>query len=110
MKRNPSTAWLVGLLIPWLGMMGCGEGDVPFSPEAAEPEGTTEAPDQGILSLVATTLDDSEESPLAGVSIHGNYAYVGGMSIGFFTAANIGARIVDMSDPTNPTLGVAVSL
>ena len=31
MKSNPSAAWLMGLLVPALGMMGCSDGDVPSS-------------------------------------------------------------------------------
>ncbi len=38
------------------------------------------------------------------MSVHGTHAYVGGMSSGYFTTANIGVRIVDLSDPTNPKL------
>ena len=40
----------------------------------------------------------------AGVYVHGNYAYVGGMSSGYNTSANIGVRIVDLSNPANPRL------
>ena len=115
MKRKPCAAWLVGLLIPGLGMMACG-GDVPFSPEAESTEvetpevETTDPVDPGILTLVTTALDAGSEAPLAGVSIHGNYAYVGGMSTGYVTTANIGVRIVDVSDPTNPTLAGRIPL
>ena len=80
MKSGRYAAWLVGLLISGLGMTGCG-GDVPFSPEEESTEVTTAAPNS--LTRVGTALGDFQESPLAGVSIHGNYAYVGGMSVGY---------------------------
>ena len=101
MKSSPCAAWLAVLLISGLGIMGCSEADVPFSPEA---ESTETDPVVGIFTLVATALVEQRESPLAGVSMHGNYAYVGGMSTGYNTTANIGVRIVDVSDPTNPQL------
>ena len=56
------------------------------------------------LTLVGSGLTSGSESPLAGVYVHGNYAYVGGMSVGYNTSANVGVRIVDVSDPTNPAL------
>ena len=56
------------------------------------------------LTLVGSGLTSRSESPLAGVYIHGNYAFVGGMSSGYATSANIGVRIVDLSNPANPVL------
>lgn len=58
----------------------------------------------GTLALAGVALDIPAESPTAGVYIHGNLAYVGGHSSGYSTAANIGVRIVDLSDPGNPGL------
>ena len=56
------------------------------------------------LTLVGLGLTSASESPLAGVYVHGNYAFVGGMSTGYNTTANIGVRIVDLSNPRNPVL------
>ena len=95
MKSSSFAAWLVCLLIPGLGMMGCGEADVPFSPE----DSTTDPNNREILAQVATVLGIAD---VAGVSIHGNYAYVGGLTAHFDTP--IGVRIVDLSDPVNPEL------
>ena len=55
------------------------------------------------LTLVGSGLNVSE-APLAGVYVHGNYAFVGGMSSGYNTSANVGVRIVDLSNPANPVL------
>ena len=99
MKSSPFAAWLVVLLIAGLGVMGCGEADVPFSPEVS----TTDPNNRAILTHVATVSgNDFDEA--AGVSIHRNYAYVGGESIGGTIRKNFGVRIVDVSDPTNPEL------
>ena len=56
------------------------------------------------LTWVGSGLTSASESPLAGVYVHGNYAFVGGMSSGYNTTANIGVRIVDLSNPRNPRL------
>ena len=56
------------------------------------------------LMLVSRALTSDAEAPLAGVYVHENLAYVGGMSTGYTSANNIGIRIVDLSDPTNPAL------
>ena len=56
------------------------------------------------LDLVGVALTEESEAPLAGVYVHGNYAFVGGMSTGYTTDDNIGIRIVDLSDPANPEL------
>ena len=60
--------------------------------------------DPEVLTLVGIGLMSASESPLAGVYVHGNYAFVGGMSSGYSTGANIGVRIVDLSNPANPML------
>lgn len=101
MKSSPCARLLVGLLIPGLGVMGCGEEEaVPSSPETA----STPNPAEGIFTLAGTALSTSAEAPLAGVSVHANHAYVGGMSTGYFTSANVGVRIVDVSNPSAPVL------
>ena len=100
MKSSPWAAWLVVLLIAGLGVMGCGEADVPFSPEGS----TTDPNNRAILTHVTSAVGGFAERDVAGVSIHGNYAYVGGMSFGRSVLTNIGVRIVDVSDPTNPEL------
>ena len=56
------------------------------------------------LDLVGVALADRSEAPLAGVYVHGNYAFVGGMSVGYVTSNNVGVRILDISDPTGPEL------
>ena len=56
------------------------------------------------LTTVGVGLITPSEAPLAGVSVHGNYAFVGGMSTGYNTGANIGVRIVDLSNPASPQL------
>ena len=57
------------------------------------------------LQLVGTALTEPLESPLAGVWVNGNYAYVGSQSISYEPGGfRTGIRIVDISDPSNPTL------
>ncbi|MFQ5933296.1 MAG: LVIVD repeat-containing protein, partial [Dehalococcoidia bacterium] len=56
------------------------------------------------LDLVSVALAEESEAPLAGVYVHGKYAFVGGMSTGYRTDDNVGIRILDLSDPTNPEL------
>ncbi|MFQ5874170.1 MAG: LVIVD repeat-containing protein [Dehalococcoidia bacterium] len=56
------------------------------------------------LDFVGAALTEVSEAPLAGVYVHGNYAFVGGMSTGYETNANVGIRIIDLSDPSNPEL------
>ena len=59
----------------------------------------------GRLTLASLALESSlEEAPLAGVYVHGDYAFVGGMSVGYYKNKNVGVRIVDLSDPGNPEL------
>jgi len=56
------------------------------------------------LQRAARALTDPVEAPLAGVYIHGNLAFVGGTGTGYYTSANIGVRIVDVSNPFAPVL------
>jgi hypothetical protein len=56
------------------------------------------------LTQVGIGLQQVTESPLAGVFVHGHYAFVGGMSVGYGTNDNVGVRIVDLSDPESPAL------
>ena len=59
----------------------------------------------GSLELVGTALTEKVESPLAGVHVHGNYAYVGSQSIAYGDPSiKTGIRILDISDPANPAL------
>ena len=58
----------------------------------------------GSLTRVGIALNASAESPLAGVYVHGDHAYVGGHSVGYRSSKNVGVRIVDLSDPGNPQL------
>ena len=64
----------------------------------------------GSFTRVGVTLQTSAESPLAGVYIHGDYAFVGGTSIGYRSSKNLGVRIVDLSDPGNPELVARIPL
>ena len=68
---------------------------------ATVPQDTTGS---GNLQLVAEVLNDKTEAPLAGVYVHGDLAFVGGMSVGYYSPQNVGVRIVDLSDPENPEL------
>ena len=87
---------LVALLVA-----SCGDD----SPTGSSPVPTLPSADvEPRLTLVGSGLTPASEAPLAGVYVHGNYAYVGGMSVGYNTTANVGVRIVDVSDPTNPAL------
>ena len=56
------------------------------------------------LQLVATALTERKEAPLAGVWVHGNYAFVGGETTGYWSDVSQGIRILDISDPANPAL------
>ena len=59
----------------------------------------------GGLQLVGTALTEEAESPLAGVYVHGNYAFVGSQSVAYGAPhIKTGIRILDISDPTNPKL------
>ena len=86
---------LVALLVA-----SCGDD----SPTGSSPAPLTSADVEPPLTLVGFGLTSTSEAPLAGVYVHGNYAYVGGMSSGYNTSANIGVRIVDLSNPANPRL------
>jgi len=73
--------------------------------QAATPAPTpTQTPTPWGLELVGVALSEESESPLAGVYVHGSYAYVGGMSVGYRSNTNVGIRIVDLTDPANPEL------
>ena len=69
------------------------------SPTTAVASFTTES---GVLHLAAQALTLRIDSPLAGVDVHGHLAFVGGMSVGYYSDQNAGVRIVDLSDPENP--------
>ena len=84
---------LVALLVA-----SCGD-DSPTDTSSAPPPSADVVPS---MTLVGSGLTSGSESPLAGVYVHGNYAYVGGMSSGYNTSANIGVRIVDLSNPASP--------
>ena len=57
------------------------------------------------LAVVGTALTEAAESPVAGVHINGNYAYVGSQNIGYEAPEHkTGIRILDISDPTKPQL------
>ena len=86
---------LVALLVA-----SCGD-DSPTDTSSAPPPSADGVPS---MTLVGSGLRSGSEIPLAGVYVHGNYAFVGGMSIGYQTSANIGVRIVDLSNPANPQL------
>ena len=86
---------LVALLVA-----SCGD-DSPTGDSPAPPPSADALPG---LTLVGSGLTSAAEAPLAGVYVHGNYAFVGGMSSGYATGANIGVRIVDLSNPANPVL------
>ena len=86
---------LVALLVA-----SCGD-DSATGTSSAPPPSADVAPR---LTVVGSGLTSASEAPLAGVYVHGDYAYVGGMSFGYNTSANVGVRIVDVSDPTNPAL------
>ena len=58
----------------------------------------------GNLRLVAEVLNEPTEAPLAGVYVYKDLALVGGLSVGYHTPENVGVRIVDLSDPENPSL------
>ena len=65
----------------------------------------TPAATAGSLQLIGTALIENAESPLAGVWVHRNYAFVGSQSISYEPPyGKTGIRILDISDPANPTL------
>ena len=86
---------LVALLVA-----SCGD-DSPTDTSSAPPPSADVVPG---MTLVGSGLTSASEAPLAGVYVHGNYAFVGGMSSGYSTSANVGVRIVDLSNPANPRL------
>ena len=73
-----------------------------FSPEIARSQPTTPTP-RG-LEVVGTALMELEEAPLAGVYVHGNYAFVGGQSEPYYAPGVQGVRIVDLANPADPQL------
>ena len=58
------------------------------------------------LELLAVTLDEERDAPMAGVYIHGSYAFVGGQSTSYPSKGRHkqGIWIVDISDPADPQL------
>jgi hypothetical protein len=74
-----------------------------ISPPVIGSPSSQESPARGV-EVVGTALMELTESPLAGVSVLGDFAYVGGMSTGYHTSANVGVRIVDLSTPEQPEL------
>ncbi len=87
---------LVALLVA-----SCGDD----SPTGSSPVTTLPSADvEPRLTQVGMGLISASEAPLAGVYVHGNYAFVGGMSSGYNTSANVGVRIVDLSNPASPRL------
>ena len=92
---------LVALLVA-----SCGD-DSPTDTSSAPPPSADVVPS---LTLVGSGLTSASEAPLAGVYVHGNYAFVGGMSSGYNTTANIGVRIIDLSNPANPRLAGRIPL
>ena len=63
-----------------------------------------EAPTIEGLELLAVTLDERPDAPMAGVYVHGTYAFVGGQSTGYYAPGKQGIRILDISDPASPQL------
>ena len=56
------------------------------------------------LELLAVTLKERPDAPMAGVYVHGSYAFVGGQSTGYYAPDKQGIRILDISDPASPLL------
>ena len=58
------------------------------------------------LELVAVTLDEERDAPMAGVYVHGSYAFVGGQSTSYPKKGRHkqGIRILDISNPADPQL------
>ena len=86
-------------------------GSVPTGPLAAAAPTTRETihsppTAEQDLQLVGAALTEPIESPMAGVHVHGDYAFVGSQSIAYppFEESKTGIRIVDISDPANPVL------
>ena len=94
-----------------VGPLAWSSGSVPkpvVPTTAASGEGAAGPPAASAvtLQLVGTALTEPEESPLAGVHVHGNYAFVGSQSISYMPPETFktGIRILDISDPANPAL------
>ena len=60
-------------------------------------------PPRGV-EVVATALMEASEAPLSGVSVLGDYAFVGGQSSGYSGTEAHGIRVVDLSIPEQPQL------
>ena len=58
------------------------------------------------LELLAVTLDEERDAPMAGVYVHGSYAFVGGQSTSYPKKGRHkqGIRILDISNPAAPQL------
>ncbi len=58
------------------------------------------------LELLAVALDEEHDAPMAGVYVHGSYAFVGGQSTSYPGKGRHkqGIRILDISDPADPQL------
>ena len=56
------------------------------------------------LELLTVTLDEERDAPMAGVYVHGSYAFVGGQSTSYYGRHQQGIRILDISDPADPQL------
>ena len=63
-----------------------------------------EAPTIEGLELLAATLGERPDAPMAGVYVHGSYAFVGGQSTGYYAPGKQGIRILDIADPASPQL------
>jgi hypothetical protein len=91
--RTGSPSWAVGSIPD-------GFAAVPAPTEAA-PEPATAPAVQG-LRLVGSALTERADSPLAGVWVHGDYAYVGSQNGSYHAPyPDTGIRIVGISDPAN---------
>ena len=66
---------LVALLVA-----SCGDDSPTDTSPTTLPSGADVVPP---LTLVGSGLTSASEAPLAGVYVHGNYAFVGGMSSGY---------------------------
>ena len=58
------------------------------------------------LELLAVTLDEQRDAPMAGVYVHGSYAFVGGQSTSYPIKGRHeqGIRILNIFDPADPQL------
>ena len=93
----------IGVAPAWApGRVGPSVAATTGSPGKSAP---TETNGAAGLELVGTALTEKAESPLAGVYVHGNYAFVGSQSVAYGDPSiKTGIRILDLSDPTSPAL------